>query len=297
MPMNGSCVRSALAALVAVAVIASAAGVAGQSTHDVTIVLDRVGERIEQYYKKVQNIVCTEIVTAQEVGRDLTPVGFARVVESELRVESEADDDGSLHAEPKLVRSLRKVNGRVPKPKDKEACYDPNPLSSEPLAFLLAANRRDYAFTWGGFGKGKEQHMMLIDYRALESGKPEIKEHERDRENCLSFTLPGGTKGRVWIDMATHDVVRFEERLISGVDFRVPFALQRRANFPDTIVLDRFDRFVRYKTVAFDNPAETMLLPESVEEWTIMRGGGSHRTRQVFSDYKRFLTAGRIVKD
>jgi hypothetical protein len=34
-----------------------------------------------------------------------------------------------------------------------------------------------------------------------------------------------------------------------------------------------------------------------VEEWTIMRGGGSHRTRQVFSDYKRFLTAGRIVKD
>ena len=46
----------------------------------------------------------------------------------------------------------------------------------------------------------------------------------------------------------------------------------------------------------FDDPEETMLLPESVDELTVFSGGGSHRTQQRFSNYKRFLTGGRIVK-
>jgi hypothetical protein len=40
-----------------------------------------------------------------------------------------------------------------------------------------------------------------------------------------------------------------------------------------------------------------MLLPESIETLMVMRGGlESLRSRQTFSDYRRFLTAGRIVK-
>jgi hypothetical protein len=294
--MNASSARSLVAATLGAAALAAGTAPSAQSTHDVAIVLERVGERLEQYYKRVQNIICTEKVTAQDVGSDLSPRGFARVVESELRVESDSTEDASLPNGARVVRSIRKVNGRAPRPKDKEACYDPNPLSEEPLAFLLPAKREQYAFVWAGFGKERDRNAMLVDFRPRESGKPEVKEHERNREGCLSFSMPGGTRGRLWIDAETHDVLRVEERLVGPVDFIVPVALQRRHNFPDATVLDRFDRYVRYKAVKFDDPPETMLLPEFIDELTIWRGGGSHRIRQAFSEYKRFLTAGRIVK-
>lgn len=303
--MNGTCARrtprrcsgQVLPAIVAALAAVAAAGTSAQSTHDVSIVLAHVGERLEQYYKRVQNIICTEKTTTQPVSSDMTPTGFARIIESELRVELDAAaDDGEMAAEPKIVRSVRKINGRAPRPKDKEACHDPNPLSIEPLAFLLPANRESYAFSWGGFGKGREQHLMIIEYRPLDTGKPSVKEHERDREGCLSFSMPGGTKGRIWIDAETHDVVRFEERLVSPVDFRIPVALQRRHNFPDMAQLARYDRYVKYKAVVFDDPRETLLLPESIDELAIWRGGGSNRINQRFTDYKRFLTGARVVK-
>ena len=276
--------------------LVSTGAASAQSTHDVTIILEHVAGRLSQFYKRVQNIVCTEKMTAQNVGRDLAPFGFPRTVESELRIESETTADDGEAIDPRVVRSIVKVNGRVPKPKDKEGCYDPNPLSEEPLAFLLPKNREDYAFTWGGFGKGKEQHLMFIEFRAVRTGKPEMKENDRKREDCYSFSIPGGTKGRVWIDVTTHDVVKLEERLIGPVDFRTPPSIQRRPDMPMSMQLDRYDRYVKYKAVRFDDPEETMLLPESVDELTVFRGGGSHRTQQVFSNYKRFMTGGRIIK-
>ena len=241
--------------------------------------------------------MCLEKQTAVEVGSDLAPRGFTRVVESELRVETDIDD-GDAPKGVKVIRSVRKVNGRAPREKDKEACYDPNPLSDEPLAFLLPEKREEYVFTWGGFGKGKEQNLILLEFREVARGKPEVKEHERGRENCVSINMPGATKGRVWIDVSTHDVVRVEERLVGPVDFVIPIAIQRKnGGFRDFLVLERNDRYVRYKAVSFDDPMETMLLPESIEELTIARGAGSHRIKQEFSDYKRFLTGARVVKD
>jgi hypothetical protein len=54
---------------------------------------------------------------------------------------------------------------------------------------------------------------------------------------------------------------------------------------------------IRYKTVAFHDPEEAMLLPESIDLINVMRGGlASTRRSQTFSDYRRFLTGGRVVK-
>jgi hypothetical protein len=40
-----------------------------------------------------------------------------------------------------------------------------------------------------------------------------------------------------------------------------------------------------------------MLLPESIETLIVVHGGlESMRSRQTFTEYRRFLTAGRIVK-
>ena len=92
---------------------------AGQTPADVEGVLAQVGGRLVAYYKVAQNVMCIEKYTVQPIDWNLSPLGFARVTESELRVEQEAaDGDGS--SEAKFVRLIRKTNGRVPREKDKK---------------------------------------------------------------------------------------------------------------------------------------------------------------------------------
>jgi len=120
------------------AVVLGAATLCAQTPPDVDTVLARVGARIAEYYKRAQNVVCLEKTTVQPVGHDFLPQGFARVTEYELHVEADADGDES--AEAKVVRELVRVNGKAPREKDKKdraGCTDANPLSTEPLSFLL----------------------------------------------------------------------------------------------------------------------------------------------------------------
>ena len=120
----------------------AAATVTAQAPPDIETLLARVGERIADYYKRAQNVVCIEKTMVQPVGYDYAPRGFARVTEYELRVEAgRRRRDGATR---KVVRQLLKVNGKPPREKDKKdraGCTDPNPLSTEPLAFLLPAHR------------------------------------------------------------------------------------------------------------------------------------------------------------
>ena len=54
---------------------------------------------------------------------------------------------------------------------------------------------------------------------------------------------------------------------------------------------------LRYTPIAFNDPDETLLLPESIESMTVFRGGlQSMRRVQTFSEYRRFLTGSRIIK-
>ena len=49
--------------------------------------------------------------------------------------------------------------------------------------------------------------------------------------------------------------------------------------------------------VVFRDPDEEMLLPESIDDLKVYRGGlQSTRRSQTFSDYRRFLTGARLVK-
>jgi hypothetical protein len=63
------------------------------------------------------------------------------------------------------------------------------------------------------------------------------------------------------------------------------------------VVIERDDETMRYKAVAFRDPDEVMLLPESIESLIVLRGGlQSARQTEQFSDYRRFLTRGRVIK-
>jgi hypothetical protein len=292
MGINASWARSALTIAAAIA----STEVLAQSP-DLDVLLARVGARIEQYYARAQNLICLERVTAQPVGYDMIPAGFGRVLEYELHVESDATIDGTRPTDAKVVRDLRKVNGRIPKAQDKSGCFDPNPLSPEPLAFLLPSHRGEYAFQWAGFGKGKARNAMLVDFRPLETGKPQIQEDAEGRPGCFSISLPGATRGRIWIEADTNDVLRVEEHLAGPIDFPVPYEQQRRHGLPPSLMIERYDWAVRYKAVAFEDPMETLLLPESIEVLAMVRGAQSHRKHQVFSNYRRFMTDARVVKE
>lgn len=271
-----------------------------QTPADVETILRLVGERLEQCYKRAQNVVFTEKKTVQPVTHDYSPMGFARVTEYELRVEpDETQSDGS--SEVKILRQLLRVNGRPPRDKDKKdraGCTDENPLSDEPLAFLLPDNRADYRFVLSGPGKGKDQNTLILDFTSSKpEGKGELAEDARGHEDCFSWSLPVAIKGRVWIDATSYDVVRVEQRMAGMADLTVPFKLARRHNLEDHIVVERRDKTIRYKPIAFRDPEETLLLPESIETLIMVRGGlESTRSRQSFSDYRRFVTGARVVK-
>src|SRR5262245_25054923 len=239
MPTSGSCARSGCL-IVAMAAVATL-GVSAQSpaAPEMPSLLARVGGRIEEFYKRVQSLVCVEKVTAQPIRRDMAPEGFARVLEYDLRVEMASADD--LEADANFARELRKVNGHAPRKydlDDRNTCLDPNPITPEPLSFLLSRNRGEYVFTWVGFGKGKDANTLMFDYRPVKTEKAQFLEDEKGREDCFQIALPTERTGRVWVNAVTYEVLRIEQHLAGRVDVRIPWAFQRKKNLPDLIVVD-----------------------------------------------------------
>jgi hypothetical protein len=287
--------------LAAVAVCASWVSAATpQVPADVNALMDRVGERVADYFRRAQSLICTERSTVQPIGRDWGLQGFSRTVESELRVDS-VDSDGQMLAEPTVVRTVRRVNGREPKERDKRdraGCTDPSPFSRAPLSFLLPANHGQYRFTAVKRGREGSREALIVDFMSVNrTSKLELIKDQQGHDDCFDWTGPLATKGRIWVDATTHDVLRVDRGLPGPVELRVPTALQQRYSFPSWIVLDRDSQTMRYRSVAFTNPDEVVMLPASVESTTIVRSSlQSARSTQTFTDYRRFLTGARIVR-
>jgi hypothetical protein len=274
----------------------TAAGARAQA--NVEELLVRVGERVAEFYKRAQNVICTETSTVQPVDFNNSPEGFVRTVESELHVEA---DNGQAPGEAAIVRKVRKVNGRVPREKDKKdraGCTDPNPLSSEPLAFLLPAHRSEYQFKTAGIAKDRNRAVLMIDFASVDRrSNPELIEDPSGHDDCFDWSGHIASKGRIWVDARNYDVVRVERGLRGPVDVKVPALLQRRHQLASWVVIVRDDVTIRYRTVAFSDPDEVLLLPESIDSFTAVRGGlESTRRNQTFSDYKRFVTGGRVLQ-
>lgn len=272
-----------MTAVVAVVAVAQAPEIAVD-------MLARVSNRVRDYYTHAQSIVCIEHVMVQPIRGDLGPDGFGRALDYELRVDWDASD-GDEAPEAHVLRELRKINGRAAKPKDEPGCLDPKSGSLEPLAILLPHHRGEYTFAWGGPTRLKDQRALTLNYKSRTPGPVEGKW----KGDCVSIDAPGRTRGRIWVDETTQDVLRLDEELTSQFEYRVPRD-HWGPNGPQTWIIERADSSIRYRRVAFHDPEETVLLPESVESVTVFRGAQSYRITQKFSDYRRFTTGGRIVK-
>ena len=290
--------KHVLAALVVLVALEGAPTTAdAQAQPGINELLARVGERIADFYAKAQHVICTEVSTVQPIDLSYSSQGFARTVESELRVEA----DGLEAGEARVVREVRRVNGHAPREKDKknrDGCTDPTPLSNEPLEFLLPAHRAEYQFKLAGLSKERNRPAFLIDFTSVNRRSDlELIEDPGGHDDCFDWTGDIVSRGRIWVDATGYDVLRIERSVGGPVSVRVPVRIQRRHNLDIRVVIMRDDMTIRYRSVAFSDPDETLLLPESVYSFTVVSGGlQSTRRSQVYSGYKRFVGDSRVVE-
>jgi hypothetical protein len=283
--------RVLLSAAIAVTLLPAGRSAIGQSiAADQTV--GRLSDYVEQYYSRAQSVVTNESVTVQRINRDLSFDGFARRLVYELRVEWDPTVDGD-ESPARVTRQLLTVNGKPPKKGDKPECMDPKSVSPEPLAFLLPDRRHKYAFTSAGIGRVDGRDAVMVDYRALESGTPIVEW----TDDCVSVDVPGRWRGRVWAEPETATIVRMDEQLMGMVDLPIPRKHQR-INGALFMTLERAEMSIRYRPVRFNDPDETLMLPAEITSSSMWRNGGSagSRVTQSFSNYRRFVTAGRILR-
>jgi hypothetical protein len=162
---------------------------------------------------------------------------------------------------------------------------------------LLEAERDEYTFSWAGRGQIDKRDALMIDFR--EKAPLEVVDVKQleDNEDCISYTVTGGMRGRLWIDAETSDVLRLDQRLSGQVEVKLPKKAARRNGAADRWTIERFDSSMRFKRVTFDEPQEVLVLPVSTVRTNVTRGSGQPRVRTTttYSGYKRFLTGGRIV--
>lgn len=278
--------------------LAALSAVHAQDETGVNELMTRVGHRIAEFYNRAKTVICIERSTVQPIDLSYSPQGFSRTVESELHVDVER---GQSPGEATVVRKIRKVNGRAPREEDKTeraGCTDPTALSPEPLAFLLPPQRSDYQFRTAGTTKEKDRTAVMIDFISANGrSKAQLVEDPGGHDDCFDWTGHIPVRGRIWVDADTHDVVRVERNLRGPVDVHVPTLIMRRYHLDPYVVIARDDLTIRYQMIAFSDPDEVLLLPVSIDSVTVVRGGlQSTRRTQTFSEYKRFVTSGRVVE-
>lgn len=293
--VSGRLFRNPRAWCAGVAILAAAqpilARAAGGQRVAVDTTVERLGDYVERYYTRAQSLIVDELVSVQPLARDLSAEGFARRLAYELRVEWTPE---SADGEPaKVTRHLVAVNGRPPRPNHEPECLDPKSVTPEPLAFLLPDRRHKFVFAAAGLGRIEGRRATMLDYRSRAPEPPKVTW----TEDCGSIELPGRSRGRIWADPETAEILRVDEGLTGMVDIRIPPSKQRIGT-PLYWTIERADSSVRYRRVAFTDPDETLVLPVTIETVTIVRDSGSPRTRisQTFSNYRRFVTASRIVQ-
>src|SRR5262245_12449995 len=157
------------------ALIAAAPSAQRASPPDLDKTLALVGARVVEWYGRAQSIVSLETVLITPLNFDMSPTVPSRRLGYELRVawDPVTAGPGAL-PEPTILRQILTVNGRPPRANDEPGCMDPKPVSPEPLMMLLPEQRDDFAFTFAGNGRVDGRSAIMLDFKGVAAGRPEI---------------------------------------------------------------------------------------------------------------------------
>lgn len=266
---------------------------------ELAVILHRAGEKVEEYFTRAQSLICLETVRLQPLGSGLSPDGFGRTVESELRLSWDPFAATGAAPEAATLRQVLKVNGHAPRKNDHNSCTTPEQQvrETQPLSMLLPDRRRDYRFALASPGRLDGRPAIILTYTNTARRTVEVSMVE-GRDDCISFEVEGGQRGRLWLDPDTYEVMRMDQTLGGLVDIPMPRKVAGRAGMPVAWTMERLDTSIRFKPVTFEDPDETLMLPVSSSELRVTRGSGQPRLRTIteYSRYKRFLTGARVVQ-
>ena len=269
----------------------SAAARGQEPRFDLEATLVRVGAQLERRYQRSQRIVSTEMVWVRSFTHDMRSNGSPRRLEFDRRVEWGPVEEGGVPTVT-VFRELLSVNGREPRPRDLDACLTPRSEAEDPLSALLPVRQVEFEFSLRELERTDGRRVARLTYVPLEEGPAEVTWDD----DCVSISLDGRSRGEVWVDVESGDVLRLDERLMRRFEFREPKDRPRPRS--GRIVLERDDMSIRYERVTFRNPAETLMLPRSIEHSWVLQGSGftpRYYRMQQFSNHRRFVTGGRLV--
>jgi hypothetical protein len=276
--------------VVGLLVLAPVAAWTQEASGDLETTLARVGAQLERYFQQSQRIVSTETVSVRSFDRSMRLAALPRQLVYERRVEWDADVDGIPSVT--VVRELISVNGRAPGPRDENPCLAPDTEVADPLSVLLPARQREFKFSLDKLERIDGRAVAHLVFTPIEAEDGEVV-WEGD---CIQINLPGWYGGEAWVDVETGDVLRLDEHLTRRFEFREP--QDRPQASVQWLTLERDDTTIRYERVRFENPAETLMLPRSIERSWASEGSGivpRYFRSERFSDYRRFVTEGRLV--
>jgi hypothetical protein len=261
-------------------------------------VLTKAGEQVRRFFARAQSLVCLETVRLQPLDTGLTSASLGRTVESELRLSWDPDDLARRPVEARTLRTVLKVNGHPPRRNDRNDCTDPeqNESETQPLSMLLPDQQREYVFTPGKPERVEGRWAHVVHYRVTTPMSVSVEEIP-GKDDCISFNVEGGTRGRLWIDVETFQVLRLDQALVGLVDIPLPKRAAARAGGDLRWTLERHDISIRFKPVRFSEPDEILLLPVSSTALRITRGSGQPRLRTSidYTNYRRFMTGARVI--
>ena len=194
-----------LAVIASVVVCGCWASAAPQAPRDIEALMAHVSERVADYPRRARNVICLEQSTVQPIQGNWAPEGFARTVESELRVEFETTDgdtppeakDSGSPAHQRRWRWTKGPDARIPTRCRLSRSPSSSPRNvSVPLHLVTRRPEKDRA----------------SGDRRLRVDEPDERRADRDErryDDCLTGRARWH-QGRVWVDAVTHEVLRVE---------------------------------------------------------------------------------------
>jgi hypothetical protein len=283
-------------------VLAATAAVRGQTPAppDLDATLALAASRVEEFFSRAASLVVNEHVYVQPLSFGLSGDGPGRSIESELRLAWTPGADGDSATEAQTLRLVHKVNGRKPRANDRNNCTSPEQHDTETqvLSMLLPSQHGDYVWKLAGRARIDGRMAILLDFQEKQTITVTDVRVLESNDDCISYNIEGGMRGRVWVDAESYDVLRMDHHLGGQVDVQLPRRLRNRAGVNPTWTVERIDTTYRFKRVRFENPEETLVLPVSSNSLRITRGAGTPRIRvsTEYKGYQRFMTGGRIIQ-
>jgi hypothetical protein len=271
------------------------AGQDPQASNQLAEILERVGKQVERYADNLLSVICRETARQQEVEADLaTPKNKPRELVYDFMIVRRLASAKPPGPEITESRQLVLADGK-PAKKPKDAPYPgPGTAYTTALLFLLPKNQPSYTFSFVGEADRQGRKALLVDFTPAKREPPEV-------------TWKGGffranfqRQGRLWIDPISYDVLQLDARLIEPFEFKSPRVTRRGLFFrfgpSKKFKLERWDLTIRFRPTLFQDPVQTLWLPESAETVRVIQGSRvPHlRTTHSFTHYKRFTGEVKI---